>query len=364
MTLVDRANDKRTHFDALHGLRGAAALLVLLGHSQFWWRLKLVPNMYLAVDLFFVLSGFVIAHAYDRRLAHGMRFTEFARARALRLYPLYAFGTALGIVAIGVGLASGFVPGVSRVHLIASTFFSAIGVPTIPALSDHSKTLYPLNSPSWSLLFEALINLLFAGFAVRLSRPRLKIVIVASAAGLIFSAVWFGSLDVGANWSNAVGGVPRVMFSFLAGVYLSRYPVSAPSLPSWTFAILVVILCCVTICPTSAAAQPVFDVLVVLVVWPALIVIASNIKMGGYLKNISHFAGETSYALYVLHMPLVSLIFGAWPLLHVQQNRPSIYLTLPAVIIIAAVVHYAFDVPVRKRFGRKYRQVNEGVSQF
>src|ERR1700754_1815377 len=89
-------------YHTLDAMRGVAALSVLLYH----WRPQLpwilFGSGYLAVDLFFLLSGFIIAHAYDEKLAKGLGFLDFLALRLMRLCPMLAFGTAIGFALLAV----------------------------------------------------------------------------------------------------------------------------------------------------------------------------------------------------------------------------------------------------------------------
>ena len=90
-------------FGALDGLRGVAAVIVVLHHLGNERLGPFNPTFgYIAVDLFFALSGFVIALNYDHRFAGGMTVKEFMLKRVLRLYPLYAAGLLLSLLTISV----------------------------------------------------------------------------------------------------------------------------------------------------------------------------------------------------------------------------------------------------------------------
>jgi peptidoglycan/LPS O-acetylase OafA/YrhL len=84
-------------FEMLDLLRGIAALAVLIYHSDNFLGIQLLPNAYLAVDLFFMLSGFVIAHNYDPKIGSGMTLKEFMLHRGIRLFPCYWLALAIGV---------------------------------------------------------------------------------------------------------------------------------------------------------------------------------------------------------------------------------------------------------------------------
>jgi peptidoglycan/LPS O-acetylase OafA/YrhL len=90
---VDALRGTPHQFATLDGLRGVAAIAVTSLHFRFELGKFLLPHSYLAVDFFFVLSGFVLAYAYEDRLSEGMKPIQFLRLRVIRLYPLYLIGT-------------------------------------------------------------------------------------------------------------------------------------------------------------------------------------------------------------------------------------------------------------------------------
>ena len=85
-------------FHTLDALRGVAAAAVLLFHAAFMYAIAPPAEGQLAVDLFFVMSGFIIAYRYDRDFARGMAVSAFVRLRLVRLYPLFFLGLVLGAV--------------------------------------------------------------------------------------------------------------------------------------------------------------------------------------------------------------------------------------------------------------------------
>jgi peptidoglycan/LPS O-acetylase OafA/YrhL len=103
------------------------------------------------VDLFFCLSGFVLTHAYKRRVYEGLSSKSFLVERMVRLYPTYVVGLLIGIVAAIIT----YNPADQ-----ASIFTqSALAIFLVPDLA--SKELFPLNNPAWSLFFDIVVNILF-----------------------------------------------------------------------------------------------------------------------------------------------------------------------------------------------------------
>ena len=184
-------------FEALDMLRGLAAVLIVVFHA-YWTSDAANPwnKAWLGVDLFFALSGFVLAHAYLGRLRAGMPLTTFMRLRAIRLYPLYIAGTLIGAAMWWLlQIRAGEVP---DLRLLALTLgWQTAFLPVPPTHSIDGNLFYPLNGPACSLFFELVINLCLA-LSARFLRPAvLAVIITAAAIWLIAVAVNRQTLDVG-----------------------------------------------------------------------------------------------------------------------------------------------------------------------
>src|SRR3954464_12275134 len=92
----------KQHFEILDGLRGIAALSIVMFHFMEWvytdYSKNFIAHGFLAVDFFFCLSGFVIGYAYDDRITK-MGVREFFKSRVIRLHPLVVAGSVLGLLA-------------------------------------------------------------------------------------------------------------------------------------------------------------------------------------------------------------------------------------------------------------------------
>ena len=169
-------------FLTLDALRGVGAIAVMGGHAGIILNAYMPPFMYLAVDMFFVLSGFVLAHAYDGKFADGMSVPSFLRARIARLYPVYLIGLVLGLVSVAFANIHALSPG----RALLSFFFGIFALPSPPM--GALGALFPLNGPFWSLFFEFWVaNLIFALFWRQLQGRLLWAMILGSASVLAFS---------------------------------------------------------------------------------------------------------------------------------------------------------------------------------
>ncbi|MGD9814195.1 MAG: acyltransferase family protein [Hyphomonadaceae bacterium] len=358
--MIGGPDSGKERFVVLDGMRGVAALAVITDHVASPLMQAAVPGRYLAVDFFFVLSGFVLAHVYLARLASGaMSAGAFMRVRIARFAPLYLaallLGAALAVLYAMRGWQDHTLP-----HVVASAAFGLFMAPTPPALSIWPDAPFPLNGPTWSLFFELLINAVFAVAALRWLKPAV-VGLIAVIAGLIYIPVVFhyGQSDPGFAWSNFLGGFPRVTFMFFAGVWLyqMRDRWKLPVLPAWAaYALLAAVL----MTPAQGVWRPVFDLVAAWVIFPALVLLAAETPVRGGVRRISAFMGLVSYGVYVLHVPL-------WGWLRLVLERLAggpdplpgvVNVALVAVIAVAAaaVLNAVYDVPLRRWLSGRRRR--------
>jgi peptidoglycan/LPS O-acetylase OafA/YrhL len=218
--------DEPKRLAGLDLLRGVAALAVLLLHGPWPAGVQTpLPRGYLAVDLFFVLSGFVLADAYQHRLGTAAQFGQYCRARMIRLYPLYCAATLLSAVTILAAMTFGtsIRPGAISGKLLESTATALLFLPTPTQWSVVPAVFFPLVFVAWSLFWELLVNLLYGLVSVHL-RPKLfALLIGVGLAGVIVALHSYGSAaDLGVVWDGAWAGAARALFSFFTGVALFR----------------------------------------------------------------------------------------------------------------------------------------------
>ena len=214
----------KPHFDILDGLRGIAALAVVLFHFMEWvytdYSKNFIGHGFLAVDFFFCLSGFVIGYAYDKRIKK-MGAVAFFTSRLIRLHPLVMIGSVLGL------LGFLFDPFNAPTALysagkIALLFFTSIFLVPFGAMADRSFNLFGLNAPAWSLFWEYVATILYAFVLYKIRRPYLFLLTLMAAAGICFVANSAGSLMGGWSKDNFWDGGIRIAYSFLAGLLIYR----------------------------------------------------------------------------------------------------------------------------------------------
>ena len=198
----------KVHFEILDGLRGVAAVLVVIFHTFEPWdggnRFKQIINHgYLAVDFFFLLSGFVVAYAYDDRWPR-MSQWEFYKRRLIRLQPMVVMGSVIGAALFYLGKGPAFpmiatIPGwkVFVVMLVGCTL-----IPLLPSMDIRGwSEMHPLDGPAWSLFFEYIANILYAVGLRRLSNRVLGVLVVLAGCFLFQYLVFGARGDVIGGWA-------------------------------------------------------------------------------------------------------------------------------------------------------------------
>ena len=223
--------DTKPHYDILDGLRGVAALTVVCFHLFEAYATshldQRINHGYLAVDFFFILSGFVVGYAYDDRWRR-MSVGEFLKRRLIRLQPMVVIGALIGAAMFYTqGCSVWDVSKVTVAALLAATLMNALMIPATPGVEIRGVgEMYPLNGPSWSLFFEYIGNLLYAFLLRRLPTRALAAWVALAGCGLAAFALWgpYGDICVGfaLTGDNIVGGSLRLLFAFSAGLLLSR----------------------------------------------------------------------------------------------------------------------------------------------
>lgn len=277
----------------LDALRGLAALLVLAYHTR---SLALpeaaLAHGYLAVDLFFVISGVVLARAYDAGLAAG-EGASFMVRRLKRLYPMALLGLLLGAA---IWLARDSDP----TSMVILLMFGLIFVPF-----TASTDTFPLNGPQWSLMWELAANLIYALVAPWLTTRRLALLVVAGGVAHAALVVARGTGSLGHDGHTWWTGAPRVTFGFFTGVLLARLAaegrLKVPAAP--IIAILAAVILVLSP-PVPEAARAAFDLAAALAILPLLVASAVQATVGRLRPLLDGLAG-ISYPLYALHIPII-----------------------------------------------------------
>jgi peptidoglycan/LPS O-acetylase OafA/YrhL len=334
---VNSAGPPSQRYAALDGLRGVAAFAVLMLHVDHP-SFGMPQATYTAVDLFFLISGFVIARAYEDRIAR-FGVLPFLRARLVRLYPMLLVGLLiLPAYFAAVYARHGILP-TAPGQILGSLGAGLVFLPSrLPASSLWDASfLFPLNGPIWSLMLEMVVNLAYALALPWLSRRALAFIVLVSGAVLVAAQIRLGGLDLGWGWPNLWGGLPRATFSFFLGVLIFRLDIPKPALPPW------LILAAV---PALMFAPP---ILAVLVGYPVVLIAATRAKAQD--SRVMGAMGALSYPLYVIHLPALYWIRWMLPLNWPEWARVAASVALTLACAWAALK--LWDEPVRRWLSRQ-----------
>ena len=365
--------DTKPHYDILDGLRGVAAVTVVWFHIFEAYATshldQRINHGYLAVDFFFILSGFVIGYAYDDRWARsgrsgGMSTWEFLKRRLIRLHPMVIMGALIGAATFYFqGCEVWDVTKISVASLLAATLMSACMIPaTTGAEIRGVGEMFPLNGPSWSLFFEYIGNILYALFIRRLPTAVLAVLVGAAGFGLaafalnVITVEPLGDICVGFSLTqdNFVGGMLRLLFAFPAGLLLSRIfrPVKVRG-AFWIGAVAVVALAAVPRIGGEANLwmNGLYDTVCAVAIFPLIVWIgASGRTTDPMTTRVCKFLGDISYPLYMVHYPFIYWYY-AWVKNENLSFGQSIWGALAVVvgsIVLAYICLKLYDEPVRR----------------
>ena len=359
----------KPHYDILDGLRGVAALMVVWFHIFEAYATshldQRINHGYLAVDFFFILSGFVIGYAYDDRWS-SWKIKDFIKRRLIRLHPMVVMGALIGGVMFYVqGCPVWDVTKVSVYALLGAVLLNALLLPATPGIEIRGLgEMYPLNGPSWSLFFEYLGNLLYAFWIRRLSVRALTLLVIAAGVGLAAFAIGgpYGDICAGFQLTGRefTAGFLRVLFSFSAGLLMFR--VFKPIRVKGAFWICSAALVLLFSIPRLGGAEHLwlnglYDTLCCLVFFPALLYLgASGSCSDRWTHRICRFLGEISYPLYMVHYPFIYLYY-AWVKnenLPFAASWPGALAVVVGSILLAYLCLRFYDIPVRKYLAKRF----------
>ena len=374
-TTVIEKTSQPVRFELLDGLRGVAAVLVIWYHFFEGFATTPMNQMmnhgYLAVDFFFVLSGFVIGYAYDGRFA-SRRITcgGFMLRRVIRLQPMVVLAVVLGAVAYLVQGAVKWDGTPVSEHLLVVALLLGLFLIPVPAGFGAdvrgNGEMFPLNGPSWSLFFEYIGSLLYALVLHRLGRKTLAAVTALSGAGLCW--VLFGNMSgayhLGVGWSTAdfgwLGGFFRLSFSFSAGLLMHRcFKARRVRGAFWLCSLLIAVVMAMPYVGGTAAPSiynAIYDAVCTIVLFPTIVYVgACGTTTDRFSTRLCNFTGRLSYPLYIIHYPVMYL-FYAWVWAH-GVTFTEVWPVCAGLFIVIIVMAWAalrfYDEPVRRMLTRR-----------
>lgn len=354
----------KPHYPILDGLRGVAALIVVTfhlseplgtGHLDI-----LVNHGYLAVDFFFLLSGFVIGYAYDERWPK-MNLGTFLKRRVERLQPMVVLGMTLG--ALGFYFTdSPLWPLIHLIPLWKLLLVLLIGYTVLPVPLSLDirgwQEMHPLDSVGWSLFFEYVANILYALGLRKLSNPALGVFVFSAALALAHLAISSPAGDVSGGWTlNAEQvrvGLTRTLYPFFAGLLLSR--IAKPMRLPHAFLGCSLLLALLLYMPRIGSAEQVwqngaYEAVVIILLFPLLVYAgASGVVQTQREAKLCQLLGDLSYPLYLVHYPLV-YFYVAWLSTHKGITLTQAWPVAAVVLLGSVLLAYAswkwYDIPVR-----------------
>jgi peptidoglycan/LPS O-acetylase OafA/YrhL len=337
------------HYAVLDGLRGFAAIAVVMFHLGHWLNIPgLATNSFLAVEFFFCLSGYVLAKAYGHG-KHGLGALGFIRVRLIRLMPLVAAATIVSACYAGCRLAV-----THDLHLLPSLGLAAVlGLLNLPYLGAPSPIggpqVFPLKGPQYTLFLELAAN--FAWFPIRIHRPLATAAVIAASCWLLIVIFGAGGGDTTANFWR---GFPRVGASFFAGVALfelqRRYQIAVKI--RGLFWPLIILMVALFFYPKTLG-NPV-QLAWIGLVSPLLVLSGLAISTAGATRRLCLAAGALSYPIYVLQYPIFCWVNGGLRMvLHHRNPVLGAPLILIAICVLSAAAAIWFDNPVRQALGSR-----------
>ena len=365
--MPSRFTDIHTRFSTLDGMRGIAAISVMLFHYTTSMPMSIFRHAPLAVDIFFILSGFVIAHSYGNRLGRNMTAPEYLLRRIIRLYPMFVIGLLAGSPILYLLYTSGLA-NYSTKDIINALLCNCFFMPYIGSKLSYdfgsanfvTGTIFPVNPPAWSLFFEMVASILFVLF-IKLKQKHLIVLICVSYAFMIISGYFVSAengilgIDLQQGWitHTFIGGFPRVVFGFFLGVLVysvlrndqfrplrclcqqhckSAYPIY-------------ILLFVIFIFPKNFMGL--YDAIVIAIVAPSVVFAGALINMGtGSARTFAEFLGWISYPVYCLHWPIGRAVFFVMSDSYYLNLLPAAVASVATLAASVVLTKYC-DEPIR-----------------
>lgn len=339
----------------LTGLRFFAAMLVVFHHLTYFLPFDITAHTWfftrsaLAVDFFFILSGFILAHVYGDGFKNGqIGFRHFITRRFARLYPLHLLTLLVAVLLMGAGLEFRL----SGQESAVTPYWPFIGhVFLLQGWGVDNELLF--NVPSWSISAEWFAYLFFPGLMLFLARKKPLLALTGSV--FLMVALWcVFDLYMPRVTTRLThdGSMFRIMPEFMMGIALYLYSRSRPprKYAGWR---LVLCACALPFLLHYGVAD-----IVVVLLFLGMIGAAADLSRCGYNGWLVHkntiFWGDASYAVYMVHYIMMVLILRGSQSVFGEEFYLDYYPVLFAVVVMATLVAAAvsyrfFETPLRRR---------------
>ena len=364
--------ESKPHYEILDGLRGVAAIMVIIfhffeTHSEGNHVIQIVNHGYLAVDFFFMLSGFVIGYAYDDRWDK-MTLGTFFKRRVIRLHPMVIMGSIIG-AALYFFQDSPCFPMMEGVSVGTVLLVMLLGCTLLPLPLKWDirgwTEMHPLNGPAWSLYYEYIANILYALFIRKFSKVALTILVVIAGCFTVYRALTAPAGDMvggwALNWEQQYVGFVRLMYPFFGGLLLSRlgWLIRLKKRAFWWCSLIIVVMLSL---PRFGGEEHywmngLYEAGCILFLFPVIVAMGAGGKVTGKRSTaICKFLGDISYPIYITHYPII-YVYTAW----VYNNQITLWEGLPylpLILVSAIALAYGclklYDEPLRKRLTDRF----------
>jgi len=360
------AADRR--FAALDAMRGIAAISIMFFHYFMDTPNRLFSNAYYAVDLFFVLSGFVLTHSYSPKIGQTVDFLRYMSFRLIRLYPLYLVGMLLGLVMLPLYINASLTQSFDfKDYALAATLgafflpYPNAGMVPLTASGSMPGALFPLDIPAWSLFFELLASVFL--YVVIKSNLRVIYIVLLSFVPLIAAILHHKTLNLGWGVSSVSGGLARTAFMFSLGILLFKM---FNTVGGWRrtrdpTVFLVITAACLATPGLDFLGIHVSSYFICVALLLNLFCCAFIMDWGSeYRPAICNWLGRISYGVYAIHLPLyltaVLLLrrtsWAAW----IDGAPVSFGCVMGIIVLASAYLATAFlDEPLRQKLKARLR---------
>ncbi len=365
-------NDNSTrHFSSLDGLRGVAALMVVLYHlfeAVAFAGGKAEQDLYhgyLAVDFFFILSGFVMGNAYDRLWqrddSRRLTLKTFICKRLIRLHPMIVLGAVIGFAVYMLqGCTQWDGTAICWQKTAVALLLSLVLLPCPTNIDPRGNTeAFPLNGPHWSVFFEYIGSLVYGIFLRRASTKKVACWVVIAGILLTVNAI-YSPEGYACGWSsrvpNLLGGLLRIGFAYPIGLLIARLQrnrITNKRLP-YSFLICSIMLCLLLSMPNIKGFNIAYEIICVGVFFPLIVWLGAGSEPKR--DDICNTLGRLSYPLYAIHYPFIYLYIG-WinagihPFGEGWWCTPLVITIL--VVILAWLAERYYERPIRQWLTKK-----------
>ena len=322
---------------------------------------QIINHGYLAVDFFFMLSGFVIGYAYDDRW-NRMTVGTFFKRRIIRLHPMVIMGSIVGAVFFYFQKSPCF-PNLADTPVSTMLLVMLLGCTLLPLPLKWDvrgwTEMHPLNGPAWSLYYEYIGNILYALFIRKFNKVALTILVVIAGCFTVYRCLTAPAGDIvggwALDWEQQYVGLVRLMYPFFGGLLLSRlgWLIRTKKRAFWWCSLMIVVVLSI---PRIGGEDGywmngLYEAFCILCIFPVIVSMGAGGKVTGKRSTaVCKFLGDISYPIYITHYPLI-YTYTAWVCNHqatIAEGIPYMILTFVGAFVLAYASLKLYDEPVRR----------------